>query len=77
MARRHVGAGHANFLWIGTARPASEVYARLVEQGVLVRSFHSAGGRMASRLRVTIGTPGDNDAFIEALAVSLAAPGAP
>lgn len=77
MAGTDVAPSHANFLWIGTARPASEVYARLVEQGVLVRSFHSAGGRMASRLRVTIGTPGDNDAFIEALAVSLAAPGAP
>jgi histidinol-phosphate aminotransferase len=66
-----VAPSHANFLWVGTPRPAGEVYERLLGQGVLVRSFHAAGGRMASRLRVTVGAPADNDAFLEALAQSL------
>jgi histidinol-phosphate aminotransferase len=58
----------ANFVWVGTQRPASEVYERLVQRGVLVRSFHASGGRLANRLRVTIGSPSDNDGFLEAFA---------
>jgi histidinol-phosphate aminotransferase len=62
-----VAPSQANFLWVGLPRPASEVFAALIERGVLVRSFHSAGGRLSNRLRVTIGSPSDNDRFIEAL----------
>jgi histidinol-phosphate aminotransferase len=58
----------ANFLWVRTPRPAAEVHAALLERGVLVRSFHAAGGRLIDRLRVTIGTPPENDALLEALA---------
>ena len=57
----------ANFLWVRTALPAADVYAELVSEGVLVRSFHAAGGRLAHRLRVTIGSPADNDRLLEAL----------
>jgi histidinol-phosphate aminotransferase len=63
-----VAPSRANFLWIGTPRPAAEVYAALVEKGVLVRSFHGSGGRLASRLRVTVGSPADDDRFLEAFA---------
>jgi histidinol-phosphate aminotransferase len=66
-----VAPSHANFLWVGTPRPAADVYAELLVRGVLVRSFHSAGGRLANRLRVTIGSPSDNDRFIEALVQTL------
>jgi histidinol-phosphate aminotransferase len=62
-----VTPSQANFLWVGTPRPAAEVHASLLARGVLVRSFHAAGGRLAQRLRVTIGTPADNDALLEAL----------
>ena len=58
----------ANFLWVGTPKPAAEVYEGLVARGVLVRSFHSAGGRLGNRLRITIGSRDDNDALLEALA---------
>jgi histidinol-phosphate aminotransferase len=57
----------ANFLWVGTPRPAGEVYEELIARGVLVRSFHAAGGRLASRLRITIGSREENDALLEAL----------
>lgn len=57
----------ANFLWLGTPRPAGVIHAALVERGVLVRSFHGAGGRLANRLRVTIGAQDENDSFLGAL----------
>jgi histidinol-phosphate aminotransferase len=66
-----VAASDANFLWVGTIRPAGETYERLLRQGVLVRSFHGAGGRLGNRLRVTIGSPADNDALLEAFAKAL------
>jgi len=69
-----VTPSQANFVWIATSRPAASVYEGLLRRGVLVRSFHAAGGRMASRLRVTIGTPAENDALIAALSAELAAP---
>jgi histidinol-phosphate aminotransferase len=61
----------ANFLWLGTPRPAQEVFAGLSARGVLVRSFHATGGRLAHRLRVTIGSTRENDRFIDALAQTL------
>lgn len=57
----------ANFLWVKTARPARDVYEGLVKRGVLVRSFHATGGRLANQLRVTIGRAVDNDALLSAL----------
>jgi histidinol-phosphate aminotransferase len=67
-----VTASHANFLWLGTPRPAASVHQALLGRGVLVRSFHASGGRMANRLRATIGTPAENDALIAALSAELA-----
>lgn len=61
----------ANFVWVGTPRPAAELHAALLARGVLVRSFHGIGGRLASRLRITIGTPEQNDALLDALLVAV------
>ena len=58
----------ANFLWVETPGPAAATYESLLARGVLVRSFHASGGRLARRLRVTVGTTAENDAFLEALA---------
>ncbi len=69
-----VTPSQANFLWIKTSRPAASVHEGLLRRGVLVRSFHAAGGRMATRLRATIGTPAQNDALIAALSAEVAAP---
>ena len=67
MAGLEVTPSDANFLWLGTPGPAAAVVEALQARGVLVRSFHASGGRLANRLRMTIGTPGDNDTFLEAL----------
>jgi histidinol-phosphate aminotransferase len=57
----------ANFLWVRTEKPVAEVHAHLIARGVLVRSFHASGGRMAHQLRITIGTAAENAAMLEAL----------
>lgn len=61
----------ANFLWAKTPRPAEEVFTRLIAEGVLVRSFHKAGGRLTSQLRITIGTAAENDALVRAMKKAL------
>jgi histidinol-phosphate aminotransferase len=67
MVRVKVTPSEANFLWIWTERPALEVFQGLCQRGVLVRTFHQHGGRLGHQLRVTVGTPEENDAFLAAL----------
>jgi histidinol-phosphate aminotransferase len=62
----------ANFVWVRTEKDSRVVHEGLVARGVLVRSFHTAGGRMAKHLRVTIGTRDENDAMLAALAEACA-----
>lgn len=62
----------ANFVWVRTEKDAREVHEGLVARGVLVRSFHAAGGRMGKHLRITIGTREENDAMLAALAEACA-----
>jgi histidinol-phosphate aminotransferase len=57
----------ANFLWFRSERPAVELFKGLQARGVLVRSFHQRGGRLANQLRVTIGTSAENDRFLAGL----------
>lgn len=57
----------ANFLWIKTPKPAGDVWQALLDDGILVRSFHPLGGRLANQLRVTVGTDFENDAFLASL----------
>jgi histidinol-phosphate aminotransferase len=61
----------ANFVWVKTPRPAGEVHAALAARGVLVRSFHAIGGRLACQLRITIGRPEENARMLDALRGSL------
>ena len=60
-------ASETNFLWVETDAPAAQVHEGLLARGVLVRSFHAAGGRMAKHLRVTVGSRAENDALLAAL----------
>jgi histidinol-phosphate aminotransferase len=58
----------SNFVWLDVGRDAGDVYQQLFDRGIVVRSFHASGGRLATRMRVTIGTPDENDRFLDALA---------
>ncbi|HEY3665221.1 MAG TPA: histidinol-phosphate transaminase [Polyangiaceae bacterium] len=62
-----VTPSQANFLWFRSERPAAELFQGLQARGVLVRSFHQRGGRLANQLRVTIGTREENDRFLGGL----------
>ena len=58
----------ANFLLFRPrGRPGRQVWQALVDRSVLVRDC-AAWPRLEGCLRVTVGTPGENDAFLAALA---------
>ena len=53
---------HANFVWLPLGERTDEVFPALEQRGVVVRPFPEVG------IRVTIGTPAENDRFLEVLA---------
>jgi len=55
----------ANFILVDVGRNASDVYQRLLKQGVIVRPMSSFG--METTLRVTVGTPEENRCLVKAL----------
>jgi histidinol-phosphate aminotransferase len=58
----------ANFiLFRSKSRPAAEVFEALKQHGVLIKNLSGAGGPLADCLRVTVGTPEENAAFLAAL----------
>ncbi len=62
-----VAESDANFIWVHLPdqTPEASVTAGLAERGVLVRSGASLGRE--GRLRVTVGTPPENEKFVSAL----------
>ena len=61
----HAYPSAANFVAVAVPTQADTAYEALLARGVIVRSGDSLG--MPGRLRVTIGTPQENAAFIGAL----------
>ncbi|MBI3376469.1 MAG: histidinol-phosphate transaminase [Betaproteobacteria bacterium] len=57
-----------NFITVRVGR-AAEIYKRLLKRGVIVRPV--AGYELPEHLRVTVGTPEENERFLTALAASL------
>ena len=58
----------ANFILFETPQgEAGRVFAALKEQGVLIKNLSPCGGRLQDCLRVTVGKPAENQAFIGAL----------
>ena len=55
----------ANFVLVDVGRSASDIYQKLLLQGVIVRPLTSFG--METALRVTIGTPEENRKLVKAL----------
>jgi histidinol-phosphate aminotransferase len=62
-------ASHANFVTIRVGK-AAEVYKKLLRRGVIVRPVGGGYG-LPEHLRVTVGTPQENERFLGALAASL------
>jgi histidinol-phosphate aminotransferase len=61
----------ANFILFRTAKPADAVVAALREQGVLIKNLSGTGGVLANCLRVTVGIPEENAAFLAVLRKTL------
>jgi histidinol-phosphate aminotransferase len=56
----------SNFVWAKCSRPSAEtVYNKLVERNIYVRYWNSPG--LSDKLRISIGTPQENDKLLEAL----------
>ena len=62
-----VTPSQANFIWLKSEKPAEALFEGLKSRGILVRSFHTRGGRLANQLRITIGSADENDALLGAL----------
>jgi histidinol-phosphate aminotransferase len=64
----HAWPSSANFVLARVPRgEAGRVCAGLLERGVLVRSFDGASALLADCIRVSVGTPAENDTFLAAL----------
>lgn len=73
MPEIQVWASEANFLLLKTlSRPAQQVFEAIKAQGVLIKKLDGAHPLLADCLRVTVGTPAENAAFLSALAKALA-----
>jgi histidinol-phosphate aminotransferase len=63
-----VWPSRANFILFRThTRPAGAVHAALRDNGILIKNLDAAGGLLRGCLRVTVGTPEENQAFLAAL----------
>jgi histidinol-phosphate aminotransferase len=62
-----VPPSQANFVFVDAGRPGREVYTALLQKGVIVRPLGAT-----PFLRITVGTPRENDRLIEALSEVLA-----
>ncbi|HEY3236025.1 MAG TPA: histidinol-phosphate transaminase [Polyangiaceae bacterium] len=58
----------ANFLFVDLGRPAQPVFQALLNRGVIVRAFP----QLQNNLRITVGTPTENDRLLATLAEVLA-----
>lgn len=62
----------ANFILFKTPEnKADEIFASIKQQGVLIKNLSGHGGLLADCLRVTVGKPEENSAFLAALTKSL------
>ncbi|MGA7799776.1 MAG: histidinol-phosphate transaminase [Gammaproteobacteria bacterium] len=70
----HPFPSDANFILFRVMQGhANEIFEGLRARGVLIKNLSAAGGALADCLRVTVGTPQENQAFIEALRETLPA----
>ena len=62
----------ANFILFKTPQnQATRIFEAIKTQGVLIKNVHSQGGLLTDCLRVTVGTPSENQAFLNALKSAL------
>ncbi len=60
---------HTNFMLIRIKMDAAEIYEKMLKKGVIIRAMNSYG--LPDYIRITIGLPGENNRFLEALKEAL------
>lgn len=60
-----VFTSQANFIFFDTGMDSHEVFNKLLREGVIVRDGRIFGDRFSSFIRVSVGTPAENDRFLE------------
>jgi histidinol-phosphate aminotransferase len=55
-----------NFLYLETDEPSGKVAEKMLQRGVIIRDCFSFRGAGDHAVRVTVGTPAENDRFLEA-----------
>ena len=63
----HVYPSSANFLLIGVAGNTPALCDKLLASGIAVRQFTGPGARLSGHIRVTVGTPEENERLLSAL----------
>ncbi|MBI3901381.1 MAG: histidinol-phosphate transaminase [Nitrosomonadales bacterium] len=66
----HAYASEANFI-LFRVNHADKVFEGLKQRGILIKKLHGAHPALADCLRVTVGAPAENEAFIRALQESI------
>lgn len=67
-----VWPSRANFILLrAPVGRANDVFAALKQSGVLIKNLHGSGGVLTDCLRVTVGTPEENDALLVGLRAAL------
>ena len=62
----------ANFILFRTGKDqATVIFEKLKEAGILIKNLNPVGGALQDCLRVTVGMPAENDAFLKALKQAL------
>jgi len=56
----------ANFLYLKTVEPSNEVVEKFLRRGIIIRDCRSFRGAGEHHVRVTVGTPEENDRFLSA-----------
>jgi len=62
-------SSRANFILVDVGRSASDIYQKLLHEGVIVRPMTPFG--MDSTLRITVGTPEENRRLVKGLRAAL------
>ncbi|MGB9902500.1 MAG: histidinol-phosphate aminotransferase, partial [Methanothrix sp.] len=57
---------HANFLYVETVKESGALVEDLLKEGISVKDCSGIPGSDNHHIRVTMGTPEQNDAFLEA-----------
>jgi histidinol-phosphate aminotransferase len=56
----------ANFLYLETSEPSNVVAEKFLQRGVIIRDCRSFRGAGENHIRITVGTPEENDRFLAA-----------